>query len=124
MIRHDLWFILIAATSLVLGVILGIYMGLAHDFSLAPVHAHINLLGWASLALFGLAYRAYPGLRDGRTANLHLVLSGTSGFLMPAGLLLALTQGSAILVIAASIMWLAGAILFLSKMVALARLKP
>lgn len=98
---------LLAAGLLVAGVCLGIYMGLSHDFALTPVHAHVNLLGWASLALFGLSYRAYPRLGAGKGATLHLLLSGSSGILMPAGLLIALTMNWQALVIAASISWLA-----------------
>ena len=41
---------------LVAGVGLGIYMSVAHDFLLKPVHAHANLLGWATNALFGSFY--------------------------------------------------------------------
>ncbi len=40
-----------AAACLVAGVTMGIVMGITHDFALAPVHVHLNLLGWASLAL-------------------------------------------------------------------------
>ena len=32
--RHDLWFLLIAAMSLVVGVSFGIYMGATHDYVL------------------------------------------------------------------------------------------
>ena len=42
--------------------------------SAVPVHAHANLVGWASLALFGLTYRAYPALKDGRLARIHELL--------------------------------------------------
>ena len=35
------------------GMSLGIWMGMHEDFTLAPVHAHINLLGWVTLALYG-----------------------------------------------------------------------
>lgn len=38
------------------GMVLGMYMGGSGDHSMAPVHAHINLLGWASLALMGAFY--------------------------------------------------------------------
>jgi len=38
-----------AAIYLVIGILLGIHMGKSHDHTLAPVHAHINLLGWASM---------------------------------------------------------------------------
>jgi len=39
---------------------LGMAMGITQDFSLTPVHAHINLLGWVSMMLYGLYYRAAP----------------------------------------------------------------
>ena len=42
------------------GMMLGIGMGIAHDFRLAPVHVHLNLLGWVTFAIYGLAYRAMP----------------------------------------------------------------
>jgi hypothetical protein len=29
-----------------IGVLLGYYMSISHSHDLAPVHAHINLLGW------------------------------------------------------------------------------
>jgi len=45
MIRLDLWFLIAASASLLTGVGLGIWMGMIHDFQLAPVHAHLNLLG-------------------------------------------------------------------------------
>lgn len=39
-----------AVVYLVMGVGLGIYMGASGDHVMVPVHAHLNLLGWASLA--------------------------------------------------------------------------
>lgn len=50
-----------------LGVVLGVVMGATHDFKLAALHAHVNLLGWVSMALIGLLHRTYgtnmnPGL--------------------------------------------------------------
>ena len=49
-----------AVAYLVVGVGLGIYMGASGDHSMHPVHAHLNLLGWASMALIGLIYRQFP----------------------------------------------------------------
>jgi len=39
-----------AVVYLVMGVGLGIYMGASGDHVMVPVHAHLNLLVWASLA--------------------------------------------------------------------------
>ena len=49
-----------AVVYLVMGVGLGIYMGASGDHVMVPVHAHFNLLGWASLALVGLIYHQFP----------------------------------------------------------------
>ena len=54
-----------AALYALAGMALGMFMGASGDHSLAPVHAHINLLGWATLALMGSFY----GLAGSRTPN-------------------------------------------------------
>jgi hypothetical protein len=48
-----------AAVYLTAGVMLGIHMGKSHDFVLAPVHAHVNLLGWATMALMGVLHHLF-----------------------------------------------------------------
>jgi hypothetical protein len=49
-----------AVVYFIMGVSLGIYMGASGDHLLVPVHAHFNLVGWASLALVGLIYHQFP----------------------------------------------------------------
>ncbi len=48
-----------------IGMLFGIWMGNIQDFTLAPVHAHINLVGWATMFLYGLYYRAEPAAEAG-----------------------------------------------------------
>jgi len=62
-------FIKIAVLYLALGVTLGVVMGMMHVFTFMPVHAHLNLLGWASLALVGLVYHAYPQAAETQALN-------------------------------------------------------
>ena len=64
----------IAAVYFVIGVVWGIYMGASGDHSLFPVHAHINLLGWASLALIGLIYRQFPEIANTTLARIQFWL--------------------------------------------------
>ena len=64
-------FLRLAVLYLIAGVALGIAMAASGDHSLAPVHAHVNLLGWVSLALFGLWYRAHPAAAQTRLAKAH-----------------------------------------------------
>ena len=64
-------FLRLAVLYVVLGVALGIVMAGSHDFTLKPVHVHINLLGWVSMALFGLWYRSAPASAETRLAKAH-----------------------------------------------------
>ncbi|HLW74904.1 MAG TPA: cytochrome-c oxidase [Gammaproteobacteria bacterium] len=65
-----LW-ILIAACYLLVGVAFGIGMAASHKLEFAPVHAHINLLGWATMALTGLIYSRFPRAGGSRLGVLH-----------------------------------------------------
>jgi len=57
------------------GVALGIYMSITHDFAIMPVHAHVNLIGWVSLALAALIYKVYPAAAASKLATAHFWLS-------------------------------------------------
>lgn len=120
MSRLPLFFVIAAASWLVAGVSLGIFMGIAHDFQLAPVHAHTNLVGWASLALMGLTHRAWPELAAGRLAVAQFALSAGSALAFPPGIYLAILHQAPGLAIGAGLVWLAGAVLFLARLVGLA----
>jgi hypothetical protein len=113
----DLKFLLLAAVMLTAGVGLGIRMGIAHDFLLAPVHAHINLVGWASLALFGIVYRLYPDMAGSRLAGLHFILAAPAALMFPIGIALSILAERPLLAIVASLLWFAGVLLFLVNLV-------
>jgi len=57
------------------GVSLGYWMGATHQFVVSPVHAHINLLGWVSMFLYGLFYRVVPEAAVGWLPKAHLALA-------------------------------------------------
>lgn len=67
------------------GMGLGIAMGAMGDHSLRSVHAHINLVGWASMFLFGLYYRVTPDA-EGRVARVQYGFA-LIGFLLMVGAL-------------------------------------
>lgn len=50
----------LAVVYFVIAVGMGIVMGISGDHALFPVHAHLNLLGWVSMALIGLIYERMP----------------------------------------------------------------
>jgi hypothetical protein len=113
----DLKFLLLSALMLTVGVGLGIHMGIAHDFLLAPVHAHINLVGWASLALFGIVYRLYPAMAESRLAGLHFIVAAPSAMMFPFGIALSILSQQPLVAIVASLLWFAGVLLFLVNLV-------
>ena len=120
--RVDVYFLLLATVLLICGAVLGIVMGAREDFQLVPVHAHLNLAGWASLALFGLTYRAYPQIAATNLARYHFIVSATGSVLLPIGIGLAVLRGSPGLAIFASIVWLLGVLMFLAQLIRLTRL--
>lgn len=119
MARIDVYFLLLAAVLLIVGVLIGIFMAASHNYQLMPVHAHINLVGWVSLALYGLVYRAYPVLQTKAIAKWHFGLASLSAILMGPGIALAVLYQSEPLAITSAFIWLAGAILFLIQLVSL-----
>ena len=91
-----LTFIRIAVVYLVIGASLGLAMGISQNFTLVPVHAHVMLLGWASLGIAGVIYHLYPAAAATRLARWHFWLHnlGLPVFMVTLGLLLAGTQAA------------------------------
>lgn len=54
------------------GMTWGIVMAISRDHSTLPAHAHLNLLGWVSLFLFGIFYRLHPPLDLARSALIQV----------------------------------------------------
>lgn len=71
-------FLRLAVVYFLLGVTLGIVMAGSHDYTYRPVHAHLNLLGWVSMALFGLWYRSAPLAAETRLAKTHFWLHNSA----------------------------------------------
>jgi hypothetical protein len=61
-----------AVAMVVAGMIWGIAMGISEDHSTFPAHAHLNLLGWVSLFLFGIYYHLHPSLDRNRLASVQV----------------------------------------------------
>jgi hypothetical protein len=107
-------FVLAGVTALA-GMSLGIYMGIAQDHTLAPVHVHLNLLGWVSQFLFGLYYRTHENA-VGRLALLQVSVSAAGYLSMMAGLavmLLTGNEGFLPVAVAGSVLAWLGMLLFL-----------
>ncbi|WP_333816725.1 hypothetical protein [Tabrizicola sp.] len=84
-------FLVAGAVYLVVGIVFGAYMGGSGDHTLAPVHAHINLLGFTLMTAFGIGYRLIPGLAEGALPKLHFWLHQIGSLLLLLGLFLMMT---------------------------------
>jgi hypothetical protein len=75
------------------GMALGIFMGIRQDFALAPAHAHLNLVGFVTLFLSALYYRAFPHAAASRLAPWQAIISALGAILFPVGIAGVLIDG-------------------------------
>ena len=59
---------LAAVLAAIAGMLWGLDMAISENHAAMPAHAHLNLLGWVSLFLFGIFYRLHPSLDATRIA--------------------------------------------------------
>jgi hypothetical protein len=111
--RYDTLYITLGAFYLVVGMLLGIVMGIRQDFTLAPVHAHINLVGFAAHSVLGLVYKAWPALKQGALAACQFWLFVVGSPLLMAGIAIAIKTNNPGLAIVGSMLVILGAVLFL-----------
>jgi hypothetical protein len=83
-----------AAVILLVGMLAGIAMGVQQDFTLAPAHAHLNLVGGVLLFLFGLYYRLVPAAGDSPLAKVQGWLHIAGAILFPAGVAIVVLKGT------------------------------
>jgi hypothetical protein len=108
----DATYVAIGASWLVLGMIVGIAMGAANNFLFMPVHAHINLIGFACHAIFGMAYRHWPSMKVSRLAPYQFWIFVIATPVTLIGLVFTLTGGPILPTILGSFGLLIGAALF------------
>ena len=63
-----------AVVLVVIGMLWGLQMAISGDHSAHPAHAHLNLLGWVCLFLFGIYYRLHPALEGNGFARIQVWL--------------------------------------------------
>ncbi len=78
---------------LLIGMLAGIVMGIEQNFTLAPAHAHLNLIGGVLLFLFGLYYRLVPAAGTTTLAKVQGWLHMIGAILFPVGVAVVLLKG-------------------------------
>lgn len=79
-------FIKMAVIYLFIGIAMGMFMSMSHQFNLRPVHTHVNLLGWASMGLAGILYVLFPAAGESKLGKTHFWLHNIGLPVMMLGL--------------------------------------
>ena len=87
------WCVRLAVLYVLAGMGLGEFMGASGDHTLQTVHAHINLLGWVCLALFGLIYKAWPAAAAGKLPLWQFIIFNIGIVIQMTGVTIIYTVG-------------------------------
>lgn len=68
-------FLRLAMIYALIGLAIGVWMGATEDFRIRSAHAHLNLLGYVSMFIYGLFYRVVPKAAGDAFAAAHFWLA-------------------------------------------------
>ena len=100
------------AIFVLIGMGWGIKMSMSHDHLLSPAHAHLNLVGWVTLALFGTFYHLVPSAAETLLAKIHLALAVAGVVIMAPGIAIAISGGGEALAAIGSILTILSMLIF------------
>jgi len=108
------FYFMTAICFLIAGIVLGLKMGSTHDYAAVGAHAHINLLGWVTMSIFGIYHALNPSGASSRLARLQAYIYVPGVLVMAIGLYLLLTgtQAAEPVVAVASLAVLVGVLMF------------
>lgn len=86
------WFFATGTIYVLIGMLWGIEMGVSGDHSLSPAHAHLNLVGWVTMALFGIYYHLTPKAAGTTLAKVHFAIATLGLIIFVPGIVMALSQ--------------------------------
>ncbi len=106
------WFFATATIYVAIGMVWGIVMSATMDHTLAPAHAHLNLIGWVTMGLFGIYYHNVPSAAETHLAKFHFAVATLGVLLIVPGIVMALTQSGETLAKAGSALTLLSMLIF------------
>ena len=87
-------FFAFGALCLFVGMTLGMQMGGSGDFTLMPAHAHLNLLGWVTMSIYGAFYALTRETLSEKLAWTNFGLSAAGVIVMIPFLAMMLSSGN------------------------------
>lgn len=105
-------FLFLASLFALAGMAWGIQMSISTDHSLSGAHAHNNLVGFVTMAIYGFFYAVAPSAAKGGLAQTHFWVALLGAVLIGPGIALAVTGQGEIVAIVASFATIIGMALF------------
>ena len=94
------------------GMVWGVQMSISQDFTLAPAHAHNNLIGFVTMVIYGFYYRLVPAAAARTLATVHFWVALIGALTFGPGIAVAVTQKNEMLVQVATLFVLAAMVIF------------
>ena len=111
MIEIDRAYVAVALLWAVAGMLLGLYMGIAADNKLLVVHVAMMLVGFVTLALYGVLFRLWPELAKTALARAQFWSAQIGAAGIVVGSYFFAVSGSVPLVAVSSILFIAASAL-------------
>lgn len=108
-------FLTTGAIAVLIGMGWGILMAATQDHTLAPAHAHLNLVGFVLMSIYALYYALTPGAAQTGLARLHYGLALLGVVLIVPGIVMTLQGQSDLLAKSGSVVTLAAMLVFLAQ---------
>lgn len=104
----------VAVAFLIVGILVGLHMSISQNHQVVGAHAHINLLGWVTMSIFGAYHALNPETAETRLAKLQFYVYTVGVIVMAPSLYLLLTGSPAMepIVAIASIIVFVGVLMF------------
>ena len=96
---------------LVLGMLLGLYMGASNDTRLLQVHVAMLMGGFVVITTYGVLYRLWPAMKTGSLAKIQFWIAVISSVGIAAGTVQRALNDGVVLVAFASVLAIVGAVL-------------
>ena len=111
MAQIDRAYVAIALALLIVGEVLGFYMGMQNDMKWRAVHIIIVRVGFVTLGMFGALFRLWPAMKVGAlaSAQFYLTVIATAGII--AGSILQVQSGSVVVLVISSAVMIVATVL-------------
>ncbi|MCB1426231.1 MAG: hypothetical protein R3D65_15270 [Zhengella sp.] len=106
-------FVATAALFVTIGMVWGIQMSASGNHMLSGAHAHLNLIGWVTMGLFGFYYHLVPAAAARPLAKVHYGVATLGVLTIVPGIVMVLRQQGETLAAIGSVLTILSMLIFL-----------